>query len=186
MFSLFPLSLNARIETIMKCKNQAVLDKTEKGKLICWSYLKLIPERDIQSLINLKDYEIITVKYFCVHDKIRWEHNQHFKLLFFRINTLSGTSNWISTYEKLNLFLINSVYVVISSLEMQRRLVQTKLYYKSFYSTSKETSHKASKVAAVKNPLPSVYVIGTVWFHECVLFCFILYPCTKKQNALFI
>ena len=34
------------------------------------------------------------------------------------------------TYEKLNLLLINSINFDFSSLEMQRRLIQTKLYYK--------------------------------------------------------
>ena len=50
---------------------------------------------------------------------------------------------------------------------MQRRLTQTKLHYKSFYSVSEETSHKPSKIVAVENSFPSVYVIGTARFDKC-------------------
>ena len=53
---------------------------------------------------------------------------------------------------------------------MQRRLIHTKLYYKCFYSVWKDTSHKPSKVVAVKAFLPSVYVIRTAFFDECCLF----------------
>ena len=43
-----------------------------------------------------------------------------------------------------------------SSLEMRRRLIQTKGCYKFFYSIWKETSHKPLKVAAAKKSFQSV------------------------------
>ena len=52
---------------------------------------------------------------------------------------------------------------------MQRRLIQTKVYYKLFYSIKKETSHKPLKVVAAKKSFPSVYIIDTSCF-ECFLF----------------
>ena len=46
---------------------------------------------------------------------------------------------------KLNLLLINSVYLVFSSLEMHGRLKQTKVYCKFVGSNWKETTYKLSK-----------------------------------------
>ena len=74
------------------------------------------------------------------------------------------------TYGKVNLFFIKSISLVFSFREMQRRLMWTKLYNKCFYSTWIETSHKPSEVAAAKDFLPNVYVIGTACFDECFLF----------------
>ena len=71
---------------------------------------------------------------------------------------------------KLNLPRINSIYLAFFSLTLQKRLVQTKLYYKLFYYVWKEMSHKPSKVAGAKNFFASVYVIGTACFDECILF----------------
>ena len=53
---------------------------------------------------------------------------------------------------------------------MQRRLVQARVYYKSFYSISKEASHKPLKVATAKKSFPSVFVIDVTCFDECFLF----------------
>ena len=53
---------------------------------------------------------------------------------------------------------------------MQRNLIQTKVYYKLFYSVWKETSHKALKVAAAKRSFPSVYIFDTTYFDEFFLF----------------
>ena len=47
--------------------------------------------------------------------------------------------------------------------------MQTMVQYKFFYSVSKETSQKPSKVAAAKNVSPSVHVIDTTCFDECFL-----------------
>ena len=69
----------------------------------------------------------------------------------------------MSTYGKLNLLLINSIYLVFSSLEMESRLMQAKLHCKFFYSVWIETTHKPSNVAAAKG----FYVAGTTYFDEC-------------------
>ena len=53
---------------------------------------------------------------------------------------------------------------------MQKRLVQTKVYYKLSYSVWKETSHKPLKVAAAKKYFPNVYIIDTTFFDKCFLF----------------
>ena len=61
---------------------------------------------------------------------------------------------------------IESIYLVFSLLEMQRRLTQTKLCHKLFYFVWKETSHKPLKAEA----LQSVHIIDTNCFDECLLF----------------
>ena len=53
---------------------------------------------------------------------------------------------------------------------MQKRLIQTKVYYKLSYSVWKETSHKPLKVAAAKKYFPNVYIIDTTFFDKCFLF----------------
>ena len=44
----------------------------------------------------------------------------------------------MSSYGKLNLLPIKSIYMVVSSRERQRRLIQAKVYYKLFYSLSEK------------------------------------------------
>ena len=46
------------------------------------------------------------------------------------------------------------MYLVFFSLEMQKSLVQTKVYYKIFYPVLKEISHKPLKVAPAKKVFP--------------------------------
>ena len=53
---------------------------------------------------------------------------------------------------------------------MQWRLMQTKVYYKTFYSVWRETSHETLKVAAAKKSFSSVYTIDTTCFDEYFLF----------------
>ena len=74
--------------------------------------------------------------------------------------------------KKLNFPPINSIYMIFekNSLEMQRRLIQTKAYYKLFCSVWKETSRKPLKVAAAKKSFPSVCTIYTTCFDECFVF----------------
>ena len=76
--------------------------------------------------------------------------------------------------------------MVFFSLEMQKTLVQTKVYYQLCYSLSiylsfylsidlsisswKETSHKLSKVAVPETSFPNVYIIDKTSFGECFLF----------------
>ena len=65
------------------------------------------------------------------------------------------------------------MYLVVSCLEKQRTFIQTKVYYKYFYSVWIETTHKPSKIAATKNFFSSVYVIDFIdknCFDECFLF----------------
>ena len=108
----------------------------------------------------LKELRNTTVKYFCFLHKNMRIQNQHFKLLFFRINLLFGTSEYMSTYGKLKLLLISSIYLVFSPVEIQRTLVQTIKLYRS----------QTSKVATGKNFFLSVYVIGKACFDESFLF----------------
>ena len=65
---------------------------------------------------------------------------------------------------------MTSMFLVFFSLEMQRRLVQTKVHYKLWQFAWKETSHKLLKVAAAKKSFPSVYIIDITCFDECFLF----------------
>ena len=53
----------------------------------------------------------------------------------------------MSASRKLNLLLINSIYFVFAFLEIQRILIQSKSYRKTFYSVWKETSHKPLAVS---------------------------------------
>ena len=76
----------------------------------------------------------------------------------------------MSTCANLNFLPIKGIYLVFSSLEMQRRLIQTEEYYKLFYSVRKEASHKHLKVAAARKFLSSVYIIDTRCFDKCFLF----------------
>ena len=75
-----------------------------------------------------------------------------------------------------NLFLFG-----LFSLEMLRRLVQTKVYYKLRYSVWKETSHKPLKVAAAKKSFQSMYNIETTCFDEC----FLLHVTTGRHYFLY-
>ena len=93
----------------------------------------------------------MTRNFFCACHKNRRKHNQNFILLYLKLNSHFGTSNQLSACRKLILLLINSIFLVFSSLEMQRRLIQAKVRLKFFYSVSKETTHKPLEVAAAKN-----------------------------------
>ena len=70
----------------------------------------------------------------------------------------------MSTCGKLNLIVINSDYLVLSSLEIQRRLMQTKLYCTFFCSVLKKASHKPSKVAATKSVFPGQLASMNVFY----------------------
>ena len=76
----------------------------------------------------------------------------------------------LTTSRKKNLLLINNIYVVLSSLEIQTRPIQIKAYYKFLYSVWEETIHKSSKVETGKKISSSAYVIGTTCFDKCFLF----------------
>ena len=76
----------------------------------------------------------------------------------------------MSTYGKLNLLPIKSIYLVFSSRKRQIRLIQIKVYCKFFCSVWKETSHKPLKVTTAKNTFPNMYIIGRTCFDLCFLF----------------
>ena len=63
------------------------------------------------------------------------------------------------TYGKLNILIMNNIYSVFFSVEIQRRLVQTKLYFQFFTLCLKRNISQTSKVAAAKNFFPSVYML---------------------------
>ena len=76
----------------------------------------------------------------------------------------------MSTYGKLNVLPIKSIYLVFSSRKRQIRLMQIKVYYKLFYSVWKETSHKPLKVTTAKITFPNMYIIDRTCFDLCFLF----------------
>ena len=88
--------------------------------------------------------------------------------MFFTINLHFFTSNQTSTYGKLNLHRSHKQYLfcLLTSLEMQKTLEQTKMYHTFSYFVWKETNHKPLKVAAAKKFFSSAYVIGTTCFDE--------------------
>ena len=95
------------------------------------------------------------------------KHNQHFKLLFFKINLHFGTSEYISTYGKLNLLPINSIFWS-SLLEKCKEDWSRPNYTTSFpYPVLKEASYKPLKIAAAKKSFTSVFIIDTTCFVEC-------------------
>ena len=95
-------------------------------------------------VIMLRSSKIIIKNYFYVHYRNSQKSSQYLKRLFFKISLGFGTSNWVSTYWKQNLLVINDICLVFSFLEMQRRFIKTNVYYKLFDSYWKETNHKSS------------------------------------------
>ena len=79
--------------------------------------------------------------------------NQRFKLLFFKISLDFGTSDYISTYGKLNLLPINSIFLVFPSRERQRTLMQTKVYYKLSLFSLKRSVSQTFKSSSCKKSL---------------------------------
>ena len=69
----------------------------------------------------------------------------------------------------IKLLLISKIYLVFFSQEMQGRLVQTKVYCKTFYSVWKVTTRKTSNMAATRNVHSNLYVIDTTCFNGCFL-----------------
>ena len=114
-----------------------------------------------------RSYEIITENYFCVCHKNRRKRNQHFKLLFFKINLHFGTSDYISTDGKLNLLPINSVFLVFPSREMQRRLMQTKVYYKLSLFNLKRSLKKSCKKVFPKCVYHWYNFLRWMFFNPC-------------------
>ena len=86
--------------------------------------------RIISLSLSLIEFDILLKNFllFCVNLAIcyRCKQNQHFELLFFMISLHFGTSNYLFTYRKTSLILKNVIYLVLSSLEIQRKVIQTK------------------------------------------------------------
>ena len=108
------------------------------------------------------------------------KHNQHYKML---LNKFTLWHIKLNIYiHKSKLFLMNSIYLVFSTVEMQKTLIQSKLCYKFFYCVWKRITHKSSKVAAAKQLFSSVClcVIGecrfqrmffySIWYLEDISF----------------
>ena len=70
------------------------------------------------------------------------------------------------------------IYLVFSSLE---ELMQTKVYFKLFYSVWKETSQKPLKVAAATTSFSGVCIIVKTCFDEC----FLLHIITGRHYFLY-
>ena len=105
---------------------------------------------------------------FSVRHKNTRKHNQHFM-----INLHFGISNSLSKYRKINLILINSIYLVFSSLEVQIILKYSCIpkYTTSFFTPSeKKAFTNLQSIATTKNIFSSVYVIGTTCFDKLFLF----------------
>ena len=112
----------------------------------------------------------MTVNYFCVRYKNRRKHKQHSSLSFFKIVLHFSTPGYISTQGKLNVLPMNFIYLAFSSLGMQRRIMQTKVYHKRFYSVIKETPLNPLKVAAAKKYFRSVYINTSFWKKVRILY----------------
>ena len=64
----------------------------------------------------------------------------------------------------------NQYFFWSSLLEKCKEDLQTKVYYKLFYSISGKTFHEFLKVIAAKKSLPSMFIIDMTCFDECFLF----------------
>ena len=94
--------------------------------------------------------------------KIGGNTNNIFKLLFFKINLLFGTSDKISAHGKLILLPIRTVFFWSSLLEKWKEDWCGLKYATSFlYSVSKEAPHKPLNIAATTD---------TTYFDECFPF----------------
>ena len=100
------------------------------------------------------------------------------KLLFFKINLHFGRSDYRSTCGKLNLLRINNICLVFSSWEMQRRLMQTKAYYKLCLFSLKRSVSLTFKSSSCKKAFPKcVYH----WYN--LLRWMLLIPCDNCKHC---
>ena len=122
--------------------------------------------------MGYRSNKIVTENYFCVRHKSRRKHNQHFELLYLIINIHFGASNQLSACSKINLLFINTIYLVLSSLEIKRTLIQTKVFYKLLLLCLKiNNSQNFRSIATVKNLFSSENVInGRQFFFVKIIF----------------
>lgn len=121
-------------------------------------------------MLRLRSYKSITPSYFCVQLKNRPKHSQHFELLFM-INLQFATSNYLSTCGKTSLLLINSIYFVLFSLEIQKRITgqqetQTK-YTTIFFTVSEKKRLTNLKNQQLRKNFSPVCML---LFRKCFLF----------------
>ena len=83
-----------------------------------------------------------------------------------------------STYRELNLLLIISIYLIFSSLEMQRELLQTKVYYKLLDSSEQKRITNLQK-QQLQKALSSVCMLC---IHLALINIFI--PCKNQKTFL--
>ena len=119
--------------------------------------------------MGYRSNKIVTENYFCVRHKNRRKHNQHFELLYFIINIHFGASNQLSACSKINLLFINTIYLVLSSLEIKRTLTQIEVFYRLLLLCLKiNNSQNFRSIATVKNLFSSsVNVINRRQFFFC-------------------
>ena len=111
--------------------------------------------------MGYRSNKIVTENYFCVRHKNRRKHNQHFELLYLIIHIHFGASNQLSACSKINLLFINTIYLVLSSLEIKRTLIQTEVFYKLLLLCLKiNNSQNFRSIATVKNLFSSENVIN--------------------------
>ena len=103
-------------------KVRKVLQNIIQKKGISDKLLELIKTAFLKFILT--SYENITASYF-----------QHFKLLFFQAYLHFGTSNLLSAYSKTSLVFVISILSILSSLEIQTRVIQIK-YTTSFFNLS--------------------------------------------------
>ena len=85
------------------------------------------------------------------------------------------------TYKKLNLLLINSIILVFSSIDMQRRFIQTKLYHKFFLLCLKKSLSQTFESSSCKTLPPKCQCF---W---CSLLLWIFFiPCYNCKAIFFI
>ena len=119
--------------------------------------------------MGYRSNKIVTENYFCVRHKNRRKHNQHFELLYFIINIHFGASNQLSACSKINVLFINTIYLVLSSLEIKRTLIQIEVFYRLLLPCLKiNNSQNFRSIATVKNLFSSsVIVINGRQFFFC-------------------
>ena len=82
-YCFFHLNISSQYDSVIFFSSQYVPMLRKKDGI---NYLVYFIKTTTTTSTLKKSYEIIIVKYFCVRHKNRRKHNQHFKLLIFRMN----------------------------------------------------------------------------------------------------
>ena len=121
-------------------------------------------KRSLFQCAYYRSYEIIIANYFCVCQKNRRKHNQHFKPPFFKINLRFSTPDYIATYGKLNLLSTNGMFLFFPSREVQGRLMQIKVYSKLFLFGLKRSVSQTFNCSSFKKVFPKCVYHWYNWF----------------------